>query len=76
MLSATARPETVAAPPGTVVLAAPAQALLVACGAGQVLQLDVVALDEGYFTGGQLAGLGVQMGEVLGTLAPLPPAPA
>ncbi|GAA4503228.1 hypothetical protein GCM10023172_27730 [Hymenobacter ginsengisoli] len=68
VLGATARPETVAAAPGTVVLAAPGQALLVACGAGQVLQLDVVALDEGYFTGGQLAGLGVPVGEVLGTL--------
>ncbi|WP_324678207.1 methionyl-tRNA formyltransferase [Hymenobacter sp. GOD-10R] len=67
VLSATPRPETVAAPPGTVVLAAPGQALLVACGDGQVLQLDVVALDEGYFSGGQLAGLGVQPGEVLGT---------
>nr|GFD24571.1 hypothetical protein [Tanacetum cinerariifolium] len=63
VLSATPRLETVAAPPGTVVLAAPGQALLVACGAGQVLQLDVVALDEGYFSGGQLAGMGVQPGE-------------
>lgn len=74
VLSATPRPETVAAPPGTVVLAAPGQGLLVACGAGQVLQLDMVVLEEGYFTGGQLAGLGVQAGEVLGTL--LQPAPS
>jgi methionyl-tRNA formyltransferase len=74
VLAVTPRPETVAAPPGTVVLAAPGQALLVACGAGQVLQLDIVALDEGYFTGGQLAAMGVQIGEVLGTL--LQPAPA
>lgn len=73
VLSVTPRPETVVAPPGTVVLAAPNQGLLIACGAGQVLQLDMVALDEGYFTGGQLAGLGVQVGEVLGAL--LPPAP-
>jgi methionyl-tRNA formyltransferase len=55
-----------------VVWAAPGQGLLVACGAGQVLQLDVVALDEGYFSGGQLAALGVQVGEVLGTLAATP----
>ncbi|WP_151089231.1 methionyl-tRNA formyltransferase [Hymenobacter baengnokdamensis] len=74
VLSATVRPETVAAAPGTVVLAAPGQALLVACGAGQVLQLDIVALDEGYFTGGQLAGMGVQAGEVLGTLLQAAPA--
>lgn len=73
VLVATPRPETVAAAPGTIVLAAPGQALLVACGDGQVLQLDVVALDEGYFTGGQLAGMGVLAGEVLGML---PAAPA
>ncbi|WP_022824621.1 methionyl-tRNA formyltransferase [Hymenobacter norwichensis] len=71
ILSATPRPETVAAPPGTVVLAVPGQALLVACGLSQVIQLDMVALDEGYFTGEQLVGLGIQPGEVLGTL-PLP----
>ncbi|GAB3829244.1 methionyl-tRNA formyltransferase [Hymenobacter jeollabukensis] len=68
ILSATPRPETVDAAPGTVVLAAPGQALLVACGAGQVLQLDMAALEEGFFTGGQLANLGIQPGEVLGTL--------
>ncbi|QNH63078.1 methionyl-tRNA formyltransferase [Hymenobacter sediminicola] len=68
VLAATVRPETVAAPPGTVVLAAPGQALLVACGAGQVLQLDMICLEEGYFTGGQLAGMGLQPGETLGTL--------
>jgi len=70
VLSATVRPETVVAPPGTVVLAAPGQALLVACGEGQVLQLDVVALDEGYFSGGQLAGMGVQAGELLSAFIP------
>ncbi|AII50600.1 methionyl-tRNA formyltransferase [Hymenobacter sp. APR13] len=68
VLGATPRPETVDAAPGTVVLATPGQALLVACGAGQVLQLDMVALEEGFFTGGQLANLGIQPGEVLGTL--------
>ncbi|MBH8567411.1 hypothetical protein KB206_00835 [Microvirga sp. STS02] len=69
VLVATPRPETVAAAPGTVVLAVPGQALLVACGESQVLQLDVLALDEGYFTGGQLAGMGVQVGEVLGVVS-------
>ena len=68
VLAASVRPEMLVAPPGTVVLAAPGQALLVACGAGQVLQLDMVCLDEGYFTGGQLAGMGLQPGETLGTL--------
>jgi methionyl-tRNA formyltransferase len=68
VLAATPRPETVAAAPGTVVLAAPGQALLVACGGGSVLQLDIGCLDEGYFTGAQLAGMGVQAGEVLGAL--------
>ncbi|GAB2866389.1 methionyl-tRNA formyltransferase [Hymenobacter ruber] len=69
VLGLSARPETVEAAPGTIVLAAPGQALLVACGAGQVAQLDIVALDEGYFTGGQLAGMGLQVGEVLVPLA-------
>lgn len=69
VLGLSARPETVAAAPGTIVLAAPGQPLLVACGTGQVAQLDIVALDEGYFTGEQLAGLGVQAGEVLAPLA-------
>ena len=68
VLASTVRPETLVAPPGTVVLAAPGQALLVACGEGQVLQLDMICLDEGYFTGGQLAGMGLQPGEKLGTL--------
>ena len=72
VLAATPRPETTPAPPGTVVWAAPGQGLLVACGAGQVLQLDVVALEEGYFSGGQLAALGVQVGEVLASLAAVP----
>ena len=37
----------------------------------------MVCLDESYFTGGQLAGMGLQVGEVLGELAgPLPAAPA
>ncbi|MDO7886491.1 methionyl-tRNA formyltransferase [Hymenobacter cheonanensis] len=77
VLAATARPETAAAPPGTVVWAEPGQGLLVACGASQLVQLDIVALDEGYFTGGQLAALGVPVGEVLTSAAlPLAAAPA
>jgi methionyl-tRNA formyltransferase len=69
VLSLSVRPETVEAAPGTIVLAAPGQALLVACGAGQVAQLDIGVLEEGYFTGGQLASLGLQAGEVLLPLA-------
>jgi len=77
ILAATPRPETVAAPPGTLVLAAPGQALAVACGGGSVLQLDILCLEEGYFTGGQLAGMGLQVGEALGELpTQLLPAPA
>jgi methionyl-tRNA formyltransferase len=72
VLGATARSETVAASPGTVVWAEPGQGVLVACGAGQLLQLDMVALEEGYFTGGQLAALGVPVGEVLSVLAAVP----
>lgn len=57
----------VQAQPGTVVRAA--ADLLVACGAGEVLRLDMLALDEGYFTGAQLVELGVQVGEQLGELS-------
>lgn len=74
LLGVTPRPETVAAAPGTIVLAAPGQALLVACGGGHILQLDIVALDEGYFTGGQLASMGLQVGETLGSLRAFMPA--
>ncbi|WP_460553859.1 hypothetical protein, partial [Hymenobacter daeguensis] len=55
-------------PPGTVLVASAAEGLVVACGAGEALRLDAVALDEGYFTGPQLAALGVQAGEVLASL--------
>ena len=68
VLVATPWHEPFAAAPGTVVLAAPGQVLLVACGNNQVIQLHAVALDEGYFTGGQLAGMGIQVGEVLGSV--------
>ncbi|KAA9333344.1 hypothetical protein F0P96_10260 [Hymenobacter busanensis] len=68
LLGVTPLPATVPAPPGTVVRATAAEGLLVACGGGQVLRVDMAALDEGYFTGVQLAALGIQAGEVLGTL--------
>ncbi|MDO7846167.1 formyltransferase family protein [Hymenobacter sp. M29] len=74
LLGATPLAGTVAAPPGTVVQTGPD--LLVACGAGELLRLDIVVLEEGYFTGAQLAGLGVLTGELLGEFAALPAAQA
>lgn len=57
--------------PGTLVqTGAPDGLPVVACGAGTALRLDAVALDEGYFTGAQLARLGLQPGEQLTELAP------
>ncbi|MCB2406807.1 methionyl-tRNA formyltransferase [Hymenobacter lucidus] len=53
-------------PPGTVLHADATAGLWVACGMGEALRLDMVALDEGYFSGMQLIGLGIQPGEVLG----------
>ena len=50
------------------VLAALTQGLLVACATGELLLLDMLALEESYFTGAQLAGLSIQAGKVLGTL--------
>ncbi|MFD2784121.1 methionyl-tRNA formyltransferase [Hymenobacter rubripertinctus] len=64
LLGVSPMPGTVAAPPGTVVRAE--ADLLVACGSGQLLRLDMLALEEGYFTGTQLVELGIQAGEVLG----------
>lgn len=61
-------------PPGTVLVASATDGLIVACGVGEALRLDAVALDEGYFTGGQLATLGVQAGEVLTALPVAQPA--
>lgn len=58
-------PEPLRAPPGTVVLATPLDGVVVACGEGSGLRLDIVGLDEGYFTGPQLAALGLQAGEQL-----------
>ncbi|MBO2010990.1 methionyl-tRNA formyltransferase [Hymenobacter negativus] len=63
-------------PPGTVLLASATDGLIVACGAGEALRLDAVALDEGYFTGGQLATLGLQAGEILAALPIAQPAGA
>ncbi|UHG93781.1 methionyl-tRNA formyltransferase [Spirosoma oryzicola] len=65
LLGVTPRPETTPALPGTIVWATPQQGLGVACGQGQIVQLDMVSLPEGYFSGTQLAGLGLQVGEVL-----------
>jgi methionyl-tRNA formyltransferase len=61
-------------PPGTVLVASATDGLIVACGVGEALRLDAVALDEGYFTGAQLATLGVQAGEVLTMLPVAQPA--
>ncbi|WP_210520951.1 methionyl-tRNA formyltransferase [Hymenobacter terricola] len=58
-------------PPGTVLHADTAAGVWVACGAGEALRLDMVALEEGYFTGAQLVALGVGAGEMLGT-TPVP----
>ncbi|QIX59832.1 hypothetical protein HER32_00955 [Hymenobacter sp. BT18] len=58
-------PKPLQAPPGTVVLATGPEGLVVACGQNSGLRLDIVGLDEGYFTGGQLAALGLQAGEQL-----------
>ncbi|MGI4873116.1 MAG: methionyl-tRNA formyltransferase [Janthinobacterium lividum] len=52
--------------PGTVLQADAATGLWVACGPGEAIRLDMVALDEGYFTGAQLVALGIGAGEVLG----------
>ena len=59
-------------PPGTVLLATASEGVWVACGSGEAVRLDMVMLEEGYFTGAQLAGMGVRAGEVLGTF-PVPP---
>ena len=53
-------------PGGTVLQADAATGLWVACGPGEAIRLDMVALEEGYFTGAQLVVLGIGAGEVLG----------
>jgi methionyl-tRNA formyltransferase len=70
LLGVTPLPGTVQAPPGTVVRAE--TDLLVACATGELLRLDIVALDEGYFTGAQLVGMGVRTGELLGEFGAVP----
>lgn len=73
LLGVTPHPNAVTGPatPGTVLHADAAAGLWVTCGAREALRLDMVALDEGYFTGLQLLQLGVGVGEVLGS-TPLP----
>lgn len=68
LLSTTPHPaaNTGPAAPGTVLQADAATGLWVACGQGEAVRLDALALEEGYFTGAQLAVLGVGSGEVLG----------
>lgn len=72
--SVAAPTDTVAARPGTIMHTDASTGLLVACGDGSLLRLDIVALDEGYFTGLQLAAMGVPAGEVLGELPMAVPA--
>jgi methionyl-tRNA formyltransferase len=55
--------------PGTVLHADATAGVWVACGEGEALRLDIIALEEGYFTGAQLLGLGIRVGEVLGATA-------
>jgi len=73
LLSVLPHPNAATGPatPGTVLHADATAGLWVACGTGEALRLDMVALDEGYFTGLQLMQLGVGVGEVLGS-TPLP----
>lgn len=78
LLGVTAHPNAATGPatPGTVLHADAAAGLWVACAAGEALRLDMVALDEGYFTGLQLMQLGVGVGEVLGSASLLKQHPA
>lgn len=62
--------------PGTVLHADATAGVWVACGADEALRLDMIALEEGYFTGPQLLGLGVRVGEVLGGTPVAEAAPA
>ncbi|MDO7877404.1 formyltransferase family protein [Hymenobacter sp. ASUV-10] len=73
LLAVTPHPHAATGPttPGMVLHADPTTGLWVACGTGEALRLDMVALDEGYFTGLQLLQLGVGTGEILGS-SPLP----
>ncbi|MCC2546271.1 hypothetical protein LJY25_07425 [Hymenobacter sp. BT175] len=77
LLACTPLPGAGHVPPGTLVHASAENGVLVACGHTDLLRLDVVALEEGYFSGSQLATLGLQPGEVLGNPLSIPvPLPA
>jgi methionyl-tRNA formyltransferase len=69
LLGVTPHPNAATGPvtPGTVLHADAATGIWVACGTNEALRLDLVALDEGYFTGWQLMQLGVGVGEILGS---------
>lgn len=73
ILSTTPYPTAATGPatPGTVLQADANTGLWVACGQGEAIRLDAVALEEGYFTGYQLAALGIGAGEGLGQQEPL-----
>lgn len=69
LLAATPHPTaaTGPVPAGTVVHADPNAGLWVACGQGEALRLDMLALTEGYFTGSQLVAMGIRAGEIIGS---------
>jgi methionyl-tRNA formyltransferase len=67
-LPASSKPVFPPITPGTVVSADPTTGLAVACGDGLHLRLDIVSLEEGYFTGAQLVGLGIGKGEKFGAV--------
>lgn len=71
LLGVTPHPHAATGPvtPGTVLHADATAGIWVACGTDEALRLDLVALDEGYFTGWQLRQLGVSVGEVLDSTA-------
>ena len=54
--------------PGTVLQADAQAGLVVACGHGEALRLEMALLPEGYFTGLQLIAMGLQAGERLEAL--------
>lgn len=68
LLGATPHPAaaTGPVPAGTVLHADPNEGLWVACGQGEAVRLDMLALNEGYFTGPQLVVMGIAVGEILG----------
>ncbi len=62
--------------PGTVLQADELAGLVVACGDGEALRLEIILLSEGYFTGFQLITLGLRAGERLDMLPAATPSPA